>query len=371
MLQNAALKGSFYVGSFHVSRSLLPKLLYNGPLMKLAHGHDIIVIGASAGGVEALKEVAASLPADLPAAVFAVLHQSPDAPGMLGKILDRSGPLPAGLASDGEAVEHGRIYVAPPDHHLLVKEGQVVLGRGPRENRSRPAIDPTFRSAAVAYGSRVVGVILTGYLDDGASGLAAVERCGGVTVVQDPEDAAYPDMPESALRAVAPGNGPDHIVPLAEVGALLSRLAHTEPGEAVAPPQDIAIEARIAERAMSDIPAEEAMGDQVPVGCPDCGGPLWEVKEDRVKRFRCHVGHAYTERALVADQDDAVERALWAALRTLEERANMLESMARREHDAGRSASGRTYDERAAESREHVAHLRELLLDSPPVSNAA
>lgn len=336
-------------------------LLYTGPLMESSRGHDIIVVGSSAGGVEALKEVAAALPADLPAAVFAVLHQSPDAPGMLGKILDRAGPIPAGMACHNEPIERGRIYVAPPDHHLLIKDGRMVLGRGPRENRARPSIDATFRSASVAYGPRVVGVILTGYLDDGASGIAAVERCGGITVIQDPKDASYPDMPESALRALKAGRGPDHLVPLAEIGALLDRLAHTERGEAVEPPRDIVIEANIAERAMSDIPAEEALGDQVPAGCPECGGPLWEVEEDRVKRFRCHVGHAYTERALVADQDDAVERALWVALRTLEERANMLESMARREHEAGRSASGKVYDERAAESRDHVRHLRELL----------
>ena len=210
--------------------------------MESPRGHDIIVIGASAGGVEALKAIAGVLPGDLPAAVFAVLHQSPDAPGMLGKILDGAGPLAACLAAAGDPVERGRIYVAPPDHHLLVKEGRVALGRGPRENRARPAIDPTFRSAAVAYGSRVVGVILTGYLDDGASGLAAVERCGGVTVIQDPEDAAYPDMPESALRAVAPGGGPDHIVPLAQIGELLGRLARTEAGEPVEPPRDIVID---------------------------------------------------------------------------------------------------------------------------------
>ncbi len=325
-----------------------------------SHGHEIVAVGASAGGVEALRDLAASLPADLPAAVFVVLHVASEGPRLLGQILDKAGPLGAALAVSGEPVERGRIYVAPPDEHLLVKEGRVRLARGPRENRARPAVDPLFRSAAVAYGPRVVGVVLTGYLDDGASGLSAVQRCGGVAVVQDPKDAAFPEMPQSALRAVEP----DHIVPLGELGALLSHLARTPAGQAMPIPRDIAVEAQIAERAMSDIPSEAFPGEPVPLGCPECGGPLREQDDTAVKRYRCHVGHSYTERALIVDQDAAVERALWTALRTLKERVNMLETMARRETEAGRTSSAKGFEERAAESREHIQHLRSVLQDA-------
>lgn len=329
-------------------------------IMPQSVGHDVIVVGASAGGVEALRSLAMDLPAGLPAAVFVVLHVASEGPGLLGQILDKAGPLQAAVARNGETVEHGRIYVAPPDQHLLVKDGRVRLTRGPRENRARPAIDPLFRSAGIAYSSRVVGVVLTGYLDDGAAGLSAVQRCGGVAVVQDPSDAAFPEMPHSALRTVKP----DYVVPVDELGSLLGHLAREPAGPAVPIPRDVAIEAQIAERAMSDIPAEDFLGDQVPLGCPECGGPLWELDDSSVKRYRCHVGHGYTERTLLVDQDLAVERALWAALRTLEERVNMLETLARREAEAGRTSSASGYEARAAESREHIQHLRSVLLDA-------
>ena len=319
---------------------------------------DVVVVGTSAGGVEALRALAQDLPPNFPAAVFAVLHTASNGPGLISGILDRAGPLPAAVAADGEPVEPGRIYVAPPDHHLLVKGDRVRITQGPRENRARPAVDPLFRSAAACCGARVIGVVLTGYLDDGASGLAAVKACGGLTVVQDPDDAAYPDMPQSAIEAA----DPDYVVPLHGVGPLLRRLAGEPAAPAPDPPRHILLEARIAERAMSDVPAENDMGRPVPVGCPECGGPLWEVEEDAVTRYRCHVGHGYTAQTLIADQDAAVERALWAALRTMEERANMLRTMAGREAEAGRSASAEGFEQRASESHDHAKALRRVLL---------
>jgi two-component system chemotaxis response regulator CheB len=321
---------------------------------------DLVVVGASAGGVEALRALAQDLPPDFPAAVFVVLHTAPNSPGLISQILDRAGPLPAAVATDGEPVVPGRIYVAPPDHHLLVKGDRVRTAQGPRENRARPAVDPLFRSAAACCGARVIGVVLTGYLDDGASGLAAVKACGGLAIVQDPEDAAYPDMPQSAIEAA----GPDHVVPLNRIGPLLRQLAGAPTAPSPAPPHHVLLEARIAERAMSDIPAENDMGRPVPIGCPECGGPLWEVEEDAVKRYRCHVGHGYTAKALIADQDEAVERALWAALRT----------MAKREADAGRSASAEGFEQRATESHDHAQALRWVLLgsdDEEPAPQAA
>jgi Chemotaxis response regulator containing a CheY-like receiver domain and a methylesterase domain len=184
-------------------------------------GHDIIVIGASMGGIETLSNLVAQFPEDLPAAIFIVVHIAPNGPGVLAQILDRTGPLTAKLAENGESIRHGRIYVAPPDHHLLVKQGFIRVTRGPRENRSRPAIDPLFRSAAVAYGSRVIGVILTGFQNDGTAGLITIKRCGGVAVVQEPKDALALDMPQSALDSVEV----DHCLAVSGMGAVLDRLA--------------------------------------------------------------------------------------------------------------------------------------------------
>lgn len=201
---------------------------------------DVIVVGTSAGGVEALRELAAALPPDLPASVLIVLHLSPGGPGLLPAILNRAGPLPAAHATDGEELRRGRIYVAPPDFHMLVADGRLRLARGPRENLHRPAIDALFRSAAAAWGPRVIGVVLTGALDDGTAGLGAIKRTGGVAVVQDPEEAAYPSMPRSALRNVRV----DHCVPLAEIPPLLDQLSR-EPladGPAPVPPIDLEME---------------------------------------------------------------------------------------------------------------------------------
>jgi two-component system chemotaxis response regulator CheB len=324
----------------------------------MAH-HDIIVIGASAGGVEALLQLAAQLPYDLPAAVFVVQHTSPDGPGRLAALLNPAGPLEARPAQHGEAIQRGVIYVAPPDQHLLVHKDYIGISRGPRENRARPAIDPLFRSAAVAYGSRVIGVVLTGLLDDGTAGLLAVKRCGGVAVVQHPDDAMYSDMPASALANVEV----DYCLPLASLGRLLTKLAHEEPaGREVEAPQDIVVEAQMAEHVKSVIPSEEELGTPALYGCPECGGPMWELRNDGLRRYRCHVGHAFTSRTLLGDQDEALEKALWIALRTLEERANMLASLAQDEREKGRYRSAKMYAERAAESRTHAQTLSALLV---------
>jgi two-component system, chemotaxis family, protein-glutamate methylesterase/glutaminase len=233
--------------------------------------HNIIVIGASMGGLEALRALVKQLPPDLPAAVFIVLHITPSAPSLLAPILDRDSALPVTSAQDGEAIESGRIYVAPPDHHLLLKPGQVRLTRGPRENRTRPAIDPLFRSAAVAYGPHVIGVVLTGYLDDGASGLLAIKRCNGVAIVQDPEDAAYPSMPLNAIEMVPV----DYRLPIAEMGRILTELVQLPPKEVVPVPKDILVEAAISEGTESSMRTEEYLGALAPFACPDCCGSLW------------------------------------------------------------------------------------------------
>jgi two-component system chemotaxis response regulator CheB len=320
-------------------------------------GHDLVVIGTSAGGVETLKALVSGLPADLAAAVCVVQHTSPDSPGLLGKILDGKGPLPAALATDGQVMEPGHIYVAPPDRHLIVKPGHLHLSRGPQENRSRPAIDVLFRSAAIAYGPRVIGVLLTGMLNDGVVGLVAIQRCGGLVVVQEPADARYPELPANALRVVAA----DYVVPVAEMGVLLAGLVGQVAAEGGPPPRDIVAEARFAERRSNFHEDEIEIGEPTTLSCPECNGPLQLMHNDGVHRYRCHVGHAYTAESLVLEQGEAVERALWSALRLMEERTLMLSRMVDEENAAGRPTAAARFEERAAEMRQHVHHLRELV----------
>ena len=333
-------------------------------------GHDVVVVGASLGGLDALAALVGGLPADLPAAVFVVQHVAAASPGTLGEILDKRGPLAARLAEDGEPIAPGRVYVAPPDRHLLVTPGAVRLSDGVRENRARPAVDPLFRSAAVAYRSRVVGVVLTGALDDGAAGLRAIRQCGGVAVVQDPADAAYPDMPRHALAAV-----PDaRRAPAHELGPLVGRLTR-EPAPPPPPvPGHLAAEDRLTRRGLAPLPPDamdemdtlDTLGDRVPLSCPDCGGALWHLHDPHPPRYRCHVGHAYTARSLMAGQADATEQALVVALRTLEERARMLKRMADDDRQRGRSGLGDDYRERADEVEGHADHLRRVLAATRP-----
>ena len=268
-----------------------------------SHGRDIVVIGTSAGGLEALDRLVGALPTDLPASIFIVQHIAPQDSGEpLLRRLNRHQAFQPALARDGDRFKAGRIYVAPADSHLLVKTSKMLVTKGARENRNRPAIDPLFRSAAVAHGARVIGVVLTGMLDDGTAGLIAIKRCGGVTVVQDPKDAAYSAMPLSALDNA----NVDHCVTLAEMGPLLAKLVSQRHGKSKAVPKDIRTEAVIAERVLSDVSQVNGLGDQVPYNCPGCGGVLWEMDTPGEKRYRCHTGHSYTGRTLLASQSEKI-----------------------------------------------------------------
>jgi two-component system chemotaxis response regulator CheB len=320
-------------------------------------GHDIIVVGASLGGVETLSKLVSGLPHDLPAAVFVVLHVPAESPSALSWLLDRAGPLPASGATDGEAIRPGRIYVAQPDHHLLVKQGYVRVIRGPRENRHRPAIDPLFRSAAASYTSRVVGVVLTGLLDDGTAGLLAIKKCGGVAVVQDPKDALYPDMPRSALANV----DVDFTLPLAEIPPLLAQLSTTPVTSSPSVPPEVIAEANASEMIMSDMRDSTNAGTPAALTCPECGGPLFDLTDDRVQRYRCITGHSFTSRSLSAAQDQTLEATLWTALRVLEERASLLEKMAKHEQELGRELSGQAYQEQADEAMRQARTMRDWL----------
>ncbi len=314
----------------------------------------LIVIGASAGGMEALKKLVAQFPKDFPAPIFIVNHMGADTTGeALVKVLDQSSNLTCVHAHDQQVFKSGHIYLAPSDQHMLIVKEKILITKGARENRSRPAIDPLFRSAAVAYGNRVVGIILTGYLDDGTSGMMAIKRCGGVCIAQDPGDAAYPDMPQSVIANV----GADYVLPVAEMGALLADLVRRELTKSISVPEDIVIEAKIAQRVLSDLPSVEALGEQVPFNCPDCGGVLWKMTKGKLLRYRCHTGHAFTSSALLAQQTVKIEETLWGALRMFEERQNLLVTMSK--NDGKKSSSSST--QRAKDSQVHIGRIRAML----------
>ena len=302
----------------------------------VAH-RDVIAIGASAGGVEALRAVVAGLPDDLPAAVLVVLHVPRTGQSALASILARVSSLPVRPAVDGEMLRHSRVYVAPVDRHLLLLGNRIRLSRGPTENGHRPAIDPLFRSVARAFGPRAVGVVLSGSRDDGAAGLAAIAARGGTTVVQDPSDAVFPAMPRAALEQVVP----DRVLPVAQIGAALSELSRQPAPDNLVIDKDPMLDAEVAMADLGPVTTDELSGQPAGYGCPACGGSLYELPTNSVMpRYRCRVGHAWSPESLLEEQAAALESALWMALRSLEEKAvlsrRMAESSRRHGHDAAR-----------------------------------
>lgn len=277
---------------------------------------DIIVIGASAGGVETLRELVKTLPVGLPASIFIVLHISSRSPSLLASILNRARKLPVVTASDGDEIEHSKIYVAPSDRHLLVERDRVRVVRGPKENRHRPAIDPLFRSAASSFGSRVIGVVLSGTLDDGSAGLSSIKKCGGIAIVQDPNDALYPEMPLNALRTVEA----DYCLSLERISPILDQLVHEPAPESPRPPDHLRTEIGFA-MMQNDMKDMDKLGTPSPFTCPACHGTLWEVREEELIRYRCHLGHAYSPESLLDEQSEVIENALDSAVRALREKA--------------------------------------------------
>jgi two-component system chemotaxis response regulator CheB len=321
---------------------------------------NIVVIGTSSGGLEALDKLVGELPANLRAALFVVQHMDPQSTGSALEVrLAKHKSFHCQLAVDGERFRAGRIYICPPDCHLLIKGTHLLVRKGARENRYRPGIDPLFRSAAATHGPRVIGVLLTGMLDDGTMGLIAVKKCGGVTVVQDPSDAAYAEMPQNALN-----NAPvDHCVPLSEMGSLLEKLTNEVPAKRKSIPPEIQTEAEIAERVLSDVAQVSGLGDQVPYNCPNCGGVLWKVNMPKLLRYRCHTGHSFTAKSLLTSQNEKIEETLWVSLRMFEERKNLLNTMAGRESSV---RTKRTYLDRAKETEVHIQRIRVMLQTNPP-----
>jgi two-component system, chemotaxis family, protein-glutamate methylesterase/glutaminase len=336
--------------------------------------YDLVVIGASAGGVEALKKLVSVLPEDLPAAVLVVLHVPPYGGSVLPAILDRAGPLPARHAGSGDATVAGQILVAPPDHHLFVDDSHTLLTRGSRENGHRPAVDVLFRSAARARGAGVISVVLSGVLDDGTAGAVAVRQHGGLVLVQDPEDASYPAMPESVLAHLTP----DYVGSAGELGQLIDKLcrapadgesAHGTPAEHQPAKHPLAelIDAELGMATLSDEVHDTPDRPGSPAGfsCPDCAGTLFEISDGVLTRYRCGVGHAWSPESLLGEQALALESALWMALRSLEEKATLARHLATGAVTRGSRLSAGRFAAQAEDADRAAKSIRRLLESAP------
>ena len=324
-------------------------------------GRSIVVIGGSSGALEGLRVILAGLPPDLDASIFVTIHTSANTPGFLDRILARSSSLRAEYAVDGEPIVPGRVYLAPPDRHLIIKPDHMRVTNGPRENNFRPAVDPLFRTAAAVYGQRVIGVILSGAKDDGAVGLAFIKKKGGVALVQDPAEALSPSMPEAAIT----NTSVDHVVSVRDMPAVLSGLISRQerqqpPEKEEAPMMEPYRD--VAEGGAHDIHHANDLGPPSPFTCPDCGGTLWQSDAGELLQFQCHVGHRYSEESLRTAQDEALEQALWTALRALEESAELRRRMSRRAFDRGMTSIAETYDQQAGESEQRARTIRRVLM---------
>jgi two-component system chemotaxis response regulator CheB len=322
---------------------------------------SVVALGASAGGVEALKRVVSHLPEDLGAPVLVVLHTPPAERSYLPEILERAGRLPAEQARDGVALEPNRIYVAPPDHHLLVVDGSLRVVRGPHENGHRPAIDALFRSAAVSFRERAIAVVLSGALDDGAAGSAAISHLGGSVLVQDPNEAAFPDMPRNAIFA----DHPHAVLPIDELGAAVVGLvrAPRKAGKKAEVEEELRLERDYAALSEDAVSREGVFPQLAPFGCPSCGGSLWEAPDAQNLRFRCRIGHAFGSESLLTEQSQSLDGALAAAYRALHERAHLARRIGRRLRALGADARAERYDRIVQETERDALVIRRVLLN--------
>ena len=330
----------------------------------------LVVIGTSAGGMQPLMDLVAELPADFPASICIVMHIPAYAPSSLPAILGRAGTLPASHPVSGEAVLPGHIYCAPPDHHLLIEDGHFLVTKGPKENRARPAVDTLFRSAAYSEGPNVIGVVLSGLLDDGTSGLWTIKHFGGTTVVQDPQDAEYDSMPRSAATQVQI----DHTVLSRDLAALLIRLS-AEPVQArgeVETDQEhkrrVATEISIASSGHALRKGVMAFGKVTPQTCPECGGILIEIREGGFTRYRCHTGHAYTGDTLLVSVTEGIEDKLWRTMRALEEASMLLENTGRDYERAGNLRLARQYAQAATRMEDRTRLIFENVTQNRSLS---
>ena len=327
----------------------------------MSHPKFIAVIGASAGGLDALTEMVRHFQKGLDLAYCIVLHLSRKGIGdFVVHQLSKATDMHCALVKDGAPIEKDTIYVARPNQHMLLKDNKFLLGAGPEENRYRPSVDVLFRSAAVAYSSHTIGIILSGLLDDGTSGMWAIKRSGGTCIVQDPEEAEYPDMPLSVINNMVV----DHVAALAEMGSLIAAAVKIKKGRKAAVPADVILESKIAEQTavgIDDVRKLDVV--QSIFACPDCGGGLWEARNDIIKRYRCHIGHAYTERDLVLKQAEAAGTTLWVALRMMEERKHLLKKMEVDYKKKGYKTLSANNVEKQGEMGRHIETLKNILAD--------
>lgn len=329
----------------------------------MAH-RNIVVIGGSAGGLEALRRVVRDLPADLEAAVFVVLHSAAESPGLLDSILARHTALRVQYAHDGARIHEGHVYVARADRHLILKPGYIRVTNGPKENRFRPAVDPLFRTAADVYGPRVIGLVLSGGQDDGAVGLALIKRGGGVAIVQDPEEALASGMPSAAIAHAKV----DRVLTSDAIASALVALVREPIGEVV----EMTHPSRpdVAEGAQDAIHQAKALGPPSPYSCPECGGTLWEFREGELLQYHCHLGHRFSGENLVEAQSEALDVALWAALRALEEHSALHTRMAKHARERGSDLIAQKYEREARDAEDQADRIRRVLISDSPSSGA-
>ena len=321
----------------------------------------VVVVGSSAGGLTALTELVSQLKEGMNAAVFIVMHLSRKGiSDFLVHRLQQYTSLPCEIATHDQPFEKGHVYVAPPNHHLLLKENRMIIGHGPEENRWRPSIDVLFRSAAVAYGNHAIGIVLTGLLDDGTAGMWAIKNCGGICVVQDPNEAEYPEMPLSVLSHMEA----DYCISLSEMGFTLQELTKNGLSKKIEIPEHIAKEAMIAEKTATGIDILNGIGPQTVYACPDCGGTMWTLAHEGMTRYRCHIGHAYTENDLLVKQASKLESTLWVALRMMEDRKNLLNKLASSGETRGAISVASGHKEKANALQKHIDKLKEILFST-------
>lgn len=314
------------------------------------------MIGTSWGGLKALQELLPLFPRDLAASVFIVQHQLPSAKNLLHEILGRYTHLPVILPENGATFKSGVIYVAPSNHHLLVQREHIAVTFGPRENRARPSINALFRSAAAYQGPKVIGVLLTGYLNDGVGGLSAIKRCRGITIVQDPTEAQVSELPQTAIHSVQV----DHILPLRQIAKTIAELV-TQPVKPIFKvPEDIMEEVRASEHVVPELDHMQKVGDLTPYTCPECGGVLWKTKNEPLTRYVCHTGHSFSPLSFLEGQAEVIENSLWAAIRYIQERIDILLKMAETQRNEGRSAD--EYEQKASEMKAHVVNIRRFVV---------
>jgi two-component system chemotaxis response regulator CheB len=327
---------------------------------------DIVAIGTSAGGVEALLFLAKRFSPNLPATILITIHIPSEIRSSLDEILSRAGPLPAAFAAGGEKLRKAHIFIAPAERHLLVDGERLMLGYGPRENNARPAIDPMLRSAALCCGPRAIGVVLTGTLGDGASGLRAISQCGGIAVVQDPRDAAFAEMPLAALNR----SMPRHVVHLDEMPSLLDKLVHQPAGEPMPVPDAIKFEVQVARSGTSSMREMDKIGRRSVLTCPECNGVMWEIDEESDFRFRCHVGHAYSAESMNLALDGNLRRALGSALRALEERVALTEKLRKQASERGQNKTTDLWARKKAEIEQEAEVVRKAIQRAEPALSA-